>query len=676
MFNDKAELNEVALEHGVHRCLMPDRYLLSASSEQLWALVLGGKHGIRALSEKLKKHDVLSDYPREMRRKIDSESLIAMMLCSHESRALLRDKGLLDPNDWSGWVLAANTKALAGHKGKVTVSWKLDFRKYSLDFSQKVVKQMVDLLAPYTNMEFYRGLGRVERDLADFVVNAALCNLHLEDGEFVHDFIEQYNWLMERQSGFVLGFNRAYKEDLQLVVKVDLRNPPENIPFAEFWRTCLKVLCESTPGRGNKFSGHELVSSAQILMSMCENRKPGIVIAMREQIERDENDLIRAIRRLNTEVEMSGLMVKQASWIEALSNLETLTPLPEFPPLSKELGAVVDKYMTDRSATSTLVSHDGGPFEESLHEIKALKQAITEEINKPASDVERLGTLTADLKVHTATFESISNSLGTLFAQIMKCSMGLREDIARIVDGTASPEIVPVTPAYPDLSQDLERVQTASQALQVTLDNQVKATEAVQATVEKLTNEISQVKEENHLLKQRLAFTPQMPDEDEPELSVPVDLHAIITGVREPRPIETLLYFEQLAPDRVVILPSAKRSALEADNLQLGFQLAKMVDRLVFAYLDALSSGTPDSEARKIFGKSYKAKESDGVRQNRRLRSLREFSYNGETHLFERHIGIGRNYGTQHSIRLYFEVIEGKLVIAYCGEHLDSVQTN
>jgi hypothetical protein len=104
--------------------------------------------------------------------------------------------------------------------------------------------------------------------------------------------------------------------------------------------------------------------------------------------------------------------------------------------------------------------------------------------------------------------------------------------------------------------------------------------------------------------------------------------------------------------------------------------LAKLVDRLVFAYLDALNSGVPDAEARKIFGKSYKAKESDGVRQNRRLRSLREFSYNGETHLFERHIGIGRNYGTQHSIRLYFEVIEGKLVIAYCGEHLDSVQTN
>jgi hypothetical protein len=675
MFNDKAELNEVALEHGVHRCLMPDRFLLTSSSEQLWAMVLGGKHGIRALADKLKKHDGLTDYPREMRRKIGSESMIAMMLCSHESRAMLRNEGILDQNDWTGWVLAANTKALAGQKGKVAPSWKLDFRKYALDFSQKVVKQMVDLLAPYTNIDFYRGLGRVERDLADFVVNAALCNLHMEDGEFVHDFIEEYNWLMERQSGFVLGFNRAYKEDLQLVVKVDLRNPPENIPFAEFWRNCLKFLCESTPARGGNFSGHELVSSAQILLSMCENRKPGIVIAMRDQIQRDENDLMRAIRRLNQEVEMSGLMVKQASWIEALSSLETLTPLPEFPPLSKDLAAVVDKYTTDRSATSTLVSHDGAPFEESLRAIKSLKASISEEILKPASDVEVLGSLTADLKVHTGTFERISNSLGTLFAQIMKCSLGLRADIARIVEGTA-PEVVPVTPAYPDLSQDLERVQTESEALQATLDNQVKATEAVQATVEKLSNEISLVKEENHLLKQRMAFTPHEPIDDEPELDIPVDLHAIITGVREPKPIETLLYFEQLAPDRVVILPSAKRSALEADNLQLGFQLAKLVDRLVFAYLDALNSGVPDAEARKIFGKSYKAKESDGVRQNRRLRSLREFSYNGETHLFERHIGIGRNYGTQHSIRLYFEVIEGKLVIAYCGEHLDSVQTN
>lgn len=676
MFNDKAELNEIALEHGVHRCLLPDRFLLKSTSDQLLAMVLGGKHGIRALAEKLKKHDVLCDYPRELRRKIDSETLIAMMLTSHESRALLRDKGLLDQNDWSAWVLAANTKALASHKGKVSASWKLDLRKYSLDLSNNVVKQMLDLLGSYTNIEFYRGLGRVERDLADFVVNAVLCNLHMEDGEFVHDFIEQYNWLMERQSAFVLGFNRAYKEDLRLVVKVDLRNPPENIPFAEFWRTCLSALYESTPERGNTFSAHDLVRSSQLMISMCENRKPGLVIAIRDQIERDENELIRAIRRLNTEVEMSGLMVKQASWVEAFSSLQELTPLPEFPCLSKQLTDVLENYLSDRSTNSALVKHDGEPFEQSLYAIKSLKAAISEEISKPSSDVEVLGTLTAELKIHTSTFESISNSLGELFSQVLKCSMNLREEIARIGEGATTVAVAHASPEYPDLSQDLERSQTESQTLQDALNNQLQATEAAQATLEKLSTEISQVKEENHLLKQRLVFTPPDPDQGLPEVNVEVDLHAIMTGAREPKPIETLLYFEQHAPDRVVILPSAKRSALEAENLQLGFQLANMVDRLVYPYLDLLKSGTPDAEARKIFGKSYKAKESDGVRQNRRLRSMREFSYNGQTHLFERHIGIGRNYGTQHSIRLYFDVIEGMLVIAYCGEHLDSVQTN
>lgn len=675
MFNDKAELNEVALEHPLHRCMLPDRFVIRPTSDQLLAMVLGGKHGLRSLAERIKKLDLLTDFPRELRRKLDAEHLVSMLFCSHESRECLVDRGVLNPNEWAAWVLAAHTKALAGDKGRITPSWKVDFKKYELDFSQKAIKQMVDLLAPYTNMEFYRGLGRSERDLADFVVNSALSNLHIVDSEFVNDFIEQYSWLMERQSAFVLGFNRAYKEDQKHVVRVDLRNPSEKLPFGDYWRSCLNYLFECTPSKGNKFTGFDLLKSGQVLLSMIENKKPGLVGAIRHQIASEEADLVKAIRRLNVEVEMSGLMVKQDSWIQALSSLEALTPLPEFPVLSRELCEVVENYVSSRSETSSLADHDGAPFEDSLHAIKSLKQAITEEISKPASDVELVGKLAEELKGHTQTFESISNSLGTLFAEVMKCSIQLRADITRLTEG--NPSESPVTPpAYPDLSQDLESAKDEAKSLKDALDEQVQATQAVQATVERLSEEVSQVKEENHLLKQRLEFIPQAPSEDELDLNVPVDLHAIITGAREPKPIETLAYFEQHAPDRVVILPSAKRSALEADNLQLGFQLATMVDRLVYTYLDALNSGMPDSEARKIFGKSYKAKESDGVRQNRRLRSLREFTYNDEKHLFERHIGVGRNYGTQHSIRLYFDVIDGKVVIAYCGEHMDSVQTN
>jgi hypothetical protein len=54
---------------------------------------------------------------------------------------------------------------------------------------------------------------------------------------------------------------------------------------------------------------------------------------------------------------------------------------------------------------------------------------------------------------------------------------------------------------------------------------------------------------------------------------------------------------------------------------------------------------------------------------------MREFDYNGERVHFTKHIAIGNKYGTANTIRMYFEIIDGKLIISYCGEHLTTAMT-
>ena len=231
--------------------------------------------------------------------------------------------------------------------------------------------------------------------------------------------------------------------------------------------------------------------------------------------------------------------------------------------------------------------------------------------------------------------------------------------------------------AYPDLREDLKQAKQEALTLAEKLTVQEKLNQSNSTVIENLTTELSEYRGNVHKLKQRLTFIPKAPEEPEVTTPLPFDLFKKIIIGAQPNPLEILSFFELEAPDRVVVLPSAKVSADEANDYRNGHRLADLVQRLLYPYFDAIQSGEADATARKILGNNnYAAKESQGVEQNRSLRSQREFEYNGETYYFQRHLSLGRNYGTADSIRLYFEIIEGKVVIAYCGKHLDSVQTN
>ncbi|MDF9779319.1 hypothetical protein [Pseudomonas baetica] len=140
-------------------------------------------------------------------------------------------------------------------------------------------------------------------------------------------------------------------------------------------------------------------------------------------------------------------------------------------------------------------------------------------------------------------------------------------------------------------------------------------------------------------------------------------------------PVDVLAFIQFVASDRVVVLESAWKSAREAAAFQYAGRMLDALKTMVFPYFESLKNGNPDSVAKELLAGAYSAKESHSVGSSTKLRSLREFVYEGQVHFFERHLRIG-NGGGMEGMRLHFDIFNGeKIVIAYAGPHLECPST-
>lgn len=140
-------------------------------------------------------------------------------------------------------------------------------------------------------------------------------------------------------------------------------------------------------------------------------------------------------------------------------------------------------------------------------------------------------------------------------------------------------------------------------------------------------------------------------------------------------PSDVLLFIECAAEGRVVVLDAAWKSAELYANFPDTVRMLSTLNTMVFPYFEALQSGKSDATARTLLGNSYAANESQATTSNRRMRAMREFEYQGRTHYFERHLRIGNGTGMD-GMRIHFDIIDQKVVIAYVGPHLSCVSDN
>lgn len=125
----------------------------------------------------------------------------------------------------------------------------------------------------------------------------------------------------------------------------------------------------------------------------------------------------------------------------------------------------------------------------------------------------------------------------------------------------------------------------------------------------------------------------------------PVDVQLLRRVRNEPerlKPGEVLAYFAQLAGARIVVTKNAWRVEAYANGFDATERLFALLDTLLFPTLMHSSRA--------------------------RLRAKREFVYAGEKLLFVRHLRISNQTGNE-GMRLYFDIIDGKVVIPYVGPH-------
>jgi hypothetical protein len=138
-------------------------------------------------------------------------------------------------------------------------------------------------------------------------------------------------------------------------------------------------------------------------------------------------------------------------------------------------------------------------------------------------------------------------------------------------------------------------------------------------------------------------------------------------------PALSLEIVSKLFPNRIEVLDSAWKSAEKSSPLKEKRKAFELLWKLATDYWVSLASGKGDTEARMIFGNSYAAKESELAESNARVRLLRTFCYKERDIFMVKHLKIGVNPSPVETIRIHFdwEADEQKIIIGYCGPHLD-----
>lgn len=188
-----------------------------------------------------------------------------------------------------------------------------------------------------------------------------------------------------------------------------------------------------------------------------------------------------------------------------------------------------------------------------------------------------------------------------------------------------------------------------------------------------LRQEIAELREQLHAVTSRNEALAHSLSDRPTDAVVP---EAVLRGLREDLTLRDAVDSVAAAyANRVEVLPSVYRS-LEGCGFKNIRKLSDCLLRLCGDYYDAIvNEGQPDQTARETLAGVYRPNESDSTMASAKLRAQREFTYNGETVLFEQHLTLGVKRGDQLCLQVYFKIIDRKLVIAYVGPHLDTSTT-
>ena len=198
-------------------------------------------------------------------------------------------------------------------------------------------------------------------------------------------------------------------------------------------------------------------------------------------------------------------------------------------------------------------------------------------------------------------------------------------------------------------------------------DGEISAKQGLEQRIGQLESEVISLED---LIRKISDESKRVTSDKGPDDTVADILKKVISESLTPK--QSLLVIKKLFPVRIVVLNTAEKSADMSEKFKKQEKLFRLLWDLANRYWSTLASNKGDDEARKVFGKSYAAKESESVMNSSGAQQRRTFTYDGKHVLMVKHLKIGNDEDVSKTIRVHFEWFgrERKIVIGYCGPHL------
>lgn len=142
---------------------------------------------------------------------------------------------------------------------------------------------------------------------------------------------------------------------------------------------------------------------------------------------------------------------------------------------------------------------------------------------------------------------------------------------------------------------------------------------------------------------------------------------------------DTLDVVNVLYPDTAQVLPSAYESIVGCGYKNIGKVMEALIKLCGDYYTAIMIKKQADSTARLTLGSLYKAGESDTTMANPKLAAMRNFrvdtATNSTDYSFTQHLTLGAKRGEQTCLQVHFRIIDGIMLIARVGSHLETASS-
>lgn len=660
MFSEAIDRNQLQL---------PDRFHKDGVSEKIWTKILPASYKLKEYVESLFQATGSAKIRKALKH-ANPGTVLSIFLGSFEHRQIIYHA--LNKDD-----PVAQELYLERHMQRLLNKLPDGF----LEKPETVVPDEIRNLLPFVfhdtfsvldcffNEQRYKELSYDLKDLADFCLNIFL--VRSSSYKFIVSYLDAAPWLKARQTSL-------YEAALAESIKED-DNPAHVFEHAvDIWGFMASHI-EAQVKDLNSIDVKEVLEMDILFERFYKDHyySPSALIASR--IVYDQAKIKRTTKRFLSFVEKVDAVVRDST--ATILKEKADNPALEINrfKLNDDSRGILGKYVKAINDVQSLRQEKSELLEKALVKRDELKSELSDIINSNnPQGMARIPEISGELQNVVAKINEsaqvIADDILVHFEIIEEVFAQLQSNQTEKVTANETTAVPPIiaeelkTPA--GVSELYSELNIARQQLEAARDHENELI----ALNDHLMDEIAELKKSRHEAR-KVMYEVSDVNAQEPS-SAGIWLRKLLKDEGRLTPEEVLQAYCSMAPDRVVLLPSAIKSAREAENFELPHRLAQMLDSLIFAYLDNIRSGIPDSEARVVLGNRYAANESKTVGSNKRLRSLREFDYQGQTIFFRQHVGIGSGYGTQHALRIHFKVIDDKIVIAYCGEHMETMRSN